>query len=220
MIAPDPASELHQGRTFDVAAALLIGTIAVLASLLAVIEVGTGQQSLRAQLEAARLTTDLSAGLQVSSLVQQSLAAQQQATAALSFEGGSRSLSALEQGDDIALQIGTAELDASTALSDALTATAQTVSGPPVDEYTSRLIEATIDELTAEVNEQNRQVDLADDADTRNTRSTLGLSFLALAGVLTSLGAVLRESRPGWFALAAAAGMSAASVAMVVLAVG
>jgi hypothetical protein len=220
MIAPDPSAELHQGRAFDVAAALLIGTIAVLASLLAVIEVGTGQQSLRAQLEAARLTTDLSAGLQVSSLVQQSLAAQQQATAALSFEGGSRSLSALEQGDDIALQIGTAELDASTALSDALAATAQTVSGPPVDEYTSRLIEATIDELTAEVNEQNRQVDLAGDADTRNTRSTLGLSFLALAGVLTSLGAVLRESRPGWFALAAAGGMSAASVAMVILAVG
>lgn len=219
MIAPDPASEFHRGRPFDIVASVLIGTVAVLASLLAVTEVATGQESTRAQLEAARVTTDLSAALQVSSLVEQAIGAQQQATSTLAFEGGSRSLAGLERGDDTAVQVGTAELEASIALGDVLAATAQTVSGAPVDFYTSRLIKATISELTTEVNEQNRQVDLAAAADVRNTRSTLGLSFLALAGVLTSLGAVLRESRPGWFALASAGAMSAASVVMAILAV-
>ena len=219
MITPDAAADLHHGRPFDIVAAVLIGTIAVLASLLAVVEIGTGQRSIRAQLEAARLTTDLSAGLQVSSMVDQAIGSQQQAAWALSFEGSARGLAALERGDDAALQVGSAELAASTALSEALTATAGTVSGAPLDGYTARLIDATIDELTAEVNEQNYQVDLANEADARNTRSTLGLSFLALAGVLTGLGAVLRESRAGWFALVAAGGMSATAAAMAILAV-
>ncbi|MBP1633156.1 MAG: hypothetical protein H6Q11_1444, partial [Acidobacteria bacterium] len=59
MIAPDAAADLHRGSRFDVAAALLIGVVAVLAALLAIVEVSTGQQAIRAQLEAARLTADL-----------------------------------------------------------------------------------------------------------------------------------------------------------------
>ena len=219
MITPDAAAELHPGRLFDIVAAVLIGTVAVLASSLAVVEIDTGQRSIRAQLEAARLTADLSAGLQVSSMVDQAIGSQQQAAGVLSIEGSSRGLAGIEHGDDVALQIGSAELAASAALSEALTATAGTVSGPPLDEYTAGLIDATIGELTAEVNEQNYQVDLADEADARNTRSTLGLSFLALAGVLTGLGAVLRKGRAGWFALIAAGGMSAAAAAMAILAV-
>ena len=219
MIAPDAAADLHRGSRFDVAAALLIGVVAVMAALLAVVEVSTGQQAMRAQLEAARLTTDLSAGLQASSLVDESLAAQLQWAGALSIEGASRALAGIERGDEGAQAIGAAEMDASTALSEALTATAATAGGPPLDAYTSRLVLATTDELTAEVNEQNRQVDLADDANTRNTRSVLGLSFLALAGVLTGLGVVLRESRAGWFTLLAATGMLTAAGTMAILAV-
>jgi hypothetical protein len=219
MIAPDAAVGLEHGRPFDFLAAFLIGTIAVLAALLAVVQIGSSQQSDRAQLEAARLTADLSARLQVGSMVQQTLGSQQQAAAALSVEGSSRALAGITRGDDGAAQIGSAEIAASSALSEALTATARTVSGPPLDSYTAGLIDATISELTAEVNEQNHQVDIADDAGSRNTRSILGLSFLALAGVLTGLGAVLRESRAGWFALCSAGGISVAAAAMAVLAV-
>jgi hypothetical protein len=219
MISPDAVSDLHRGRPFDVLAALLIGTIAVLASFLAVIEVGTGQQSTRAQLEAARLTTDLSAGLQVSSMVSQSVGSQLEAAGALSLEASSRGLAGAQAGDEVAFEIGAAEMTAASALSEALAATAATVSGSPLDAYTARLVEATVDDLTAEVNLQNRQVDLAERADSRNTRATLGLSFLALAGVLTGLGAVLREGRAGWFTLMAAGGMSTAAMAMAILAV-
>ena len=219
MIAPDAAENLRHGQRFDLLAALLLGSIAVLASLLAVVQIGTSQQSARAQAEAARLTTDLSARLQVSAMVQQVIVSQQQAAVALSVQGSSRALAGLTSGDTGAVEIGTAELSASTALSEALTATAHTVSGPPLDAYTAGLIDATIDELVAEVNQQNNQVDLADDADARNTRSILGLSFLALAGVLTGLGVVLREGRAGWFALWFAGGMSAAAAAMAISAI-
>lgn len=219
MIGPDAAENLRHGQRFDLLAALLLGSIAVLASLLAVVQIGTSQQSARAQAEAARLTTDLSARLQVSAMVQQVILSQQQAAVALSVQGSSRALAGLTSGDTGAVEIGTAELSASTALSEALTATAHTVSGPPLDAYTAGLIDATIDELVAEVNQQNNQVDLADDADARNTRSILGLSFLALAGVLTGLGVVLREGRAGWFALWFAGGMSAAAAAMAISAI-
>jgi len=219
MIAPDAAADLRHGQRFDLLAALLLGSIAVLASLLAVVQIGTSQQSARAQAEASRLTTDLSARLQVSAMVQQVIMSQEQAVVALAVEGSSRALAGLTGGDTTAVEIGTVELSASTALNEALTATAQTVSGSPVDAYTAGLIDATIDQLTVEVNEQNRQVDLAEDAGARNTRSILGLSFLALAGVLTGLGAVLREGRAGWFMLWLAAAMSTAAAAMAISAI-
>jgi len=219
MIPPDSATELHAGRPFEIVAAVLIGTIAVLASLLAVIEVGTGQRSTRAQLEAARLTADVSAALQVSSMVSQAVGSQQQAAMALSFEGASRALAGIEQGDEAEQLIGAAEVEAGDRLIEALTASAATASGPPLDAYTARLVDATIDELNAEVAEQNAQVDLADDAGARNTWAILGLSFLALAGVLTGLGAALREGRAGWYSLIAAGAMVTAAGVMAMLSV-
>lgn len=219
MIPPDQAADLQSERRFDVAAAILIGTVAVLAALLAVIEVGSGQAATRAQLEAARLTADLSAGLQASSMVEQAIGSQQQEAAGLAFEGSSRMVQAVERGDEAQRQIGQAEVTAADALAAALAASAATAADPPLDAYTARLVEATIDDLTAEVGEQNHQVDLADEADGANTKAILGLSFLALAGVLTGLGAVLGEGRAGWFALLVAVGMTTTAGAMAILAI-
>jgi len=88
----------------------------------------------------------------------------------------------------------------------------------PLDSYTSGLLRDTTARLVVEVNEQNRQVDIADDTSARNSRSILGLSFLALAGVLTGLAAVLREGRAGWFALLFAVSMTGAAGLVAVLA--
>jgi hypothetical protein len=219
MITPDAAADLRHGRRFDLLAALLLGSIAVLAALLAVVQIDTSQQSARAQQEAARLTADLAARLQVSGMVQQVTMSEEQAALVLSLEGASRQLAGITSGDEGVVAIGTAQVAASTALGEALTATARTASGAPLDAYMAGLIDATIDDLTTEVNEQNHQVDLAIDAGARNTRSILGLSFLALAGVLTGLGAVLREGRAGWFALWSAGGMSAAAAVVAILAI-
>ena len=70
MISPDAAADLRAERRFDLVAALLIGVIAMLAAVLAVIQIETAQASGRAQVEAARLTADLSARLEVSTTAQ------------------------------------------------------------------------------------------------------------------------------------------------------
>lgn len=219
MIAPDAAADLRAERRFDLLAAVLIGAIAILAAVLAVIQIETGQASTRAQIEAARLTADLSARLQVSGTAQTAAIVDQQEALALSMQATGRGLAALQYGDDGAAAIGEAETQAAADLGTALAATSATSGGAPLDSYTAGLLNATTPPLLAELGEQNRQVDLANDAGTRNSRSILGLSLLALAGVLTGLAAVLREGRAGWIALLSAVGMAGAAELLAVLAV-
>ncbi|MGD0018166.1 MAG: hypothetical protein ABSD62_02845 [Candidatus Limnocylindrales bacterium] len=219
MIAPDAAAGLRAERRFDLLAAVLIGAIAMLAAVLAVIQIGSGQTSGRAQIEAARLTADLTARLEVSAMAQNEAVVEQQGALALSLQGVGRQIAGLQYTDDGAGAIGETERQAATDLAAALAATSATSGGSPLDSYTSGLVKATTQQLWAEVNEQNRQVDIANDASGRNSRSILGLSFLALAGVLTGLAAVLREGRAGWFALLFAGAMAGAAGALAVWAV-
>ena len=67
--------------------------------------------------------------------------------------------------------------------------------------------------------EQNRQADLATSLGGRDRTAFLALSFLALAGVLTGLAAVLREGRAGRIALAAASGIVGWATILTVLAI-
>jgi hypothetical protein len=219
MIAPDAASSLQAERRFDLVSALLIGVVAVLASILAVIQIDTGQNASRAQQQGATLAADLSARIETSGLVQQQLLGLTEASLALSLQGTARAIAGLTYEDSGAAQVGVEEAKAADKLKAALAATVASSGGAPLDAYSAGMVKATTADLLREVAEQNRQVDLANDYSERNTRSILGLSFLALAGVLTGLGAVLRESRPGWFALASAGTMAGAAAAMAVLAV-
>lgn len=218
MIAPDAAAELRAERRFDLVAAFLIGAIAVLAAALAVIQIETGQASSRAQIEAARLSADLSARIEVGSVSQGQALLDQQMALLLAMQATGRQIAGLQYNDDGASAIGKTEQQAATDLAAALTATSATSGGMPLDSYTSGLLRDTTARLVVEVNEQNRQVDIADDTSARNSRSILGLSFLALAGVLTGLAAVLREGRAGWFALLFAVSMTGAAGLVAVLA--
>ena len=219
MIAPDAAAGLRAERRFDLVAAVLIGAIAMLAAVLAVIQIETGQTSGRAQIQAARLTADLTARIEVSSMARNQALVEQEGTLALSLQGVGRQISGLQYNDDGAGAVGDAERHAATDLATALDATSATSGGPPLDAYTASLLKATTPQMWDEVNEQNRQVDIANDASARNSRSILGLSFLALAGVLTGLAAVLREGRAGWFALLFAVAMAGAAGGLAVWAV-
>jgi len=218
VIAPDAAAELRAERRFDLVAAFLIGAIAVLAAALAVIQIETGQASSRAQIEAARLSADLSARIEVGSVSQGQALLDQQMALLLAMQATGRQIAGLQYNDDGASAIGKTEQQAATDLAAALTATSATSGGMPLDSYTSGLLRDTTARLVVEVNEQNRQVDIADDTSARNSRSILGLSFLALAGVLTGLAAVLREGRAGWFALLFAVSMTGAAGLVAVLA--
>jgi hypothetical protein len=219
MIAPDAAADLRVERRFDLLAAVMIGAIAMLAAMLAIIQIETGQASGRAQIEAARLTSDLTARLEVSAMAQSQALVGQQSALALSLQATSRQIAGLQYSDDGASAVGQVEQQAAGALGSALAATSATSGGPPLDVYTSGLVTATTQQLLAELKEQNRQVDIAKDASTRNSFSILGLSFLALAGVLTGLAAVLREGRAGWLTLCVAVAMTGAAGLLAVLAV-
>jgi hypothetical protein len=204
MIAPDAAAEFRAERRFDLIAAVLIGLIAVLAAVLAATQIYASETATRADMEAARLADDLSARISVSSQALDSAIGAQQVALELGMESASRQLTGIQRGDDAAAAVGAAQQQAFDKLQKALAATSETSGGAPVDAYTRGLLTASTADLQNELAEQNRQVDLANEAASREQRAVLGLSFLALAGVLTGLGAVLRESRAGWIALVAA----------------
>jgi hypothetical protein len=219
MIAPDAASSLQAERRFDLLSAILIGVVAVLAAILAVVQIDTAQNASRAQQQAASLAADLSARIETSDLAQEQLLLLSQRSLIMAMQATARQIAGLTYEDPSAAEIANAETAASSKLAAALRDTAATSGGAPLDPYTSAMIKATTIDLLAEVKEQNRQVDLANAYSDRNTQSILGLSFLALAGVLTGLGAVLREGRAGWFALASAGAMAAAAGVMAALAI-
>jgi len=219
MIAPDSAAELRAERRFDLVAAVLIGVIAVLAAILAVIQIGSSQAATRANLEAARLAADLSARSSISQQAIDSGLGTQQITLMLGIESAAREIAGLQNKDDAATAIGKAQDSAFEKLGAALAATSGTTGGKPVDPYTAGLLNATTQQLNAELAEQNREVDLANGATSHEHLAVLGLSFLALAGVLTGLAAVLREGRGGRISLSAACAMSACAGVLAILAV-
>ena len=219
MIAPDTASGLRAERRFDLASAALIGVIAVLAAILAIVQVDTSQNATRAQQQAATLASDLGARLQTTSMTQAQILNLEQASLALGIQGLGRQISALAAGDEGAQAVGVVEQSTADKLSAAITATAGSSGGSPLDSYTASMVNATTADLLRELAEQNRQADLADEYGARNTLAVLGLSFIALAGVLVGLAAVLREGRAGWFTLSMAALMSVAAASVAVLAV-
>jgi hypothetical protein len=218
MIAPDAAAELRAERRFDMITAVLIGVIAVLAAILSVIQIDASEASTRANLQAARLAADLSARISVSEQSIDSALGSQQAALMLGIEAVARELAGLQYNDDASTAVGKAQDSAYQKLRTLLAATSATTAGPPVDPYTAGLLNATTQQLLAELDEQNRQVDLADAATSHEQRSVLGLSVLALAGVLTGLAAVLRESRGGRISLSAACAMAACAALLAVLA--
>jgi hypothetical protein len=120
------------------------------------------------------------------------------------MEAVSRQLQGTIAGDDAAVTVGAAQKAAMDRLTAAIAETEATSGGPPVDAYAARLVAATLGELTVQVKEQGRQVDLAAAAGARELRSVLGLSFIALAGVLAGIAAVMGRRRAGWALLGVA----------------
>ena len=143
----------------------------------------------------------------------------QQTALMLGIEATSRQISGLQNSDDASMALGAAEQSAFEKLRAALTATSATTGGAPVDAYTAGLLKADTAQLQVELAEQNRQVDLANAATGREQQAVLGLSFLALAGVLTGLAAVFREGRSGRIALTAACAMAASAGVLAILAI-
>jgi hypothetical protein len=204
MIAPDSAAELRAEHRFDLVAATLIGSIAIMAAILAIIQIDAGQASSRAEMRAARLAADLATRISVSAESSDAALGNQQVALMLGMRSASLGLAAAGSGDAGGLAVADAEQQAYQTLQQALAATSATSGGAPLDPYAAALINASTADLQVEVAEQNREVDIANQESDREQRAVFGLSLLALAGVLTGLAAVLGDGRPGWSMLATA----------------
>jgi hypothetical protein len=212
MVSPDHANKLAPGVRYDRIAATIIGTIAILSAMLGVIHVQRSMEATRAQFQASRLAADISGRIAVNSVGTNLSFVSDEAVLMLQMEGADRALAAAGLGEAWATAVGQAMVDAATLFKTALSATQATTGGGPADAYVASMLRMTSDDFVAELTAQGHQIDLAQASGEHDRDAVLGLSFLALAGVLTGLAAVLRESRGGWLALRSAAGLIVGAV--------
>ena len=213
------AARRAHGRQFDILTTVLIGVVALLAAVLAVLQSDYGMASSRAAAQATRLEGDASAKLQANGLTRDAVLRAMQDALAVGMSGVGLSLSGLQAGDPTAQALGDAQTVGGTRLQAAIAETATTSGQSPVDPYTAGLIKAETDEIAAVVTLQNAAVDEAADTGGRSNRAVLGLSLATLGGVLAGIAAVLRVGRPGWLTLAVAWTLVAASALVAVLTV-
>jgi hypothetical protein len=204
MVNPDNVRKWRDDVHFDRLAATLIGIIAVLAALLAVVHTDRSLEASRANLEASRLAADITGRIGSVSIAGNLSYTSDEAVLFLAMEGTDRSIAAAGADDAGAWTVGQTMIAASQELRAALDATMGTTGGPPLDPYAAGLLATTAADFNAELAEQSRQMDVAQNAGWHDRLAFLGISLLALAGVLTGLAAVLRQSRAGWFAVGSA----------------
>lgn len=200
--------ETAEGTPFHRWTAALIGTIAVLASILALLQVNASQEDQRASLMATRLSTAISERVEASSLLFTFALGTPRNALTLAIEATGRALTALENGDPTGVEEARAQPDSTAA--ERLQGIAAVMGaipeeGGPVDPHTVEVLRADIPDLEQLVVQQNQQVDAAENWATRSSRAVLGLTLLALAGVLSGLAASFGAGRAGRAALTAAA---------------
>ena len=208
-----------RARRFETATTVLIGIVALAAAVLAVLQSGYNLDSARAQERAARLAADASARITASSLADDAALRGKQDVLVIGMQGIGRQIAAQPLGDAAGIAIGDAERAAGDRLSAMVDETAATSGKAPVDPYTAGLIAATTDGIATRVTGQGHAVDVAADTGTRGNRAVLGLSLLALGGVLAGIAAVLKVGRPGWITLGVAWGITGAALVVTVLTV-
>jgi hypothetical protein len=214
----DTIQETDDETLFDRLTALLIGLIAVTAASLVLVQTVNGEAEARASAQATRLSVAASARLQAGSVHLQFAIGSLQQAVVLQLEGTSQQIVGLQGGDDVSQVRGESDQAAGERLFEiAQTMGAEPDDDSPVDAYVRELLTSSTVAAAEMVVEQNRQVYLAQDAGERAGRAVLGLSFIALAGVLVGLTAVFGEGRAGRLTLIMASlGLGAAVLTLLV----
>ena len=209
--------------------AVLVGVGAVVAALLATLEVDAGKREERALIQANRLSIQIFEETAADGPLTTFVLESQQKSLAPAIEGTFRAQLSLEGGDLAQLQQALSE--AAGAAATAIGSTVEQMTAAPgpgagIDRHTGRLIRGALAELERLlagegptdpdrhplVLEQNRQVDLAERYGLRGNRAVFALSLLALAAVLLGLAGVTGGGATGRSALVSAAATLTASV--------
>lgn len=221
MIDYETLKETARGQRFDRLVAVLIGALAVLAAALVVVQTNESLAEARANAQTRRLAAELTTRIIASGSILNHQIINSQRALLMSMEGNSRGLVGLQDGDDAAEAIGAAQV----AAGDRLAAIAgemgaQPEVGGPLDPYAQAMLSSTGTQLQAILAVQIGWSEAASDASDRSSLSVMGLSLVALAGVLVGLAAVVGSGRTGRSLLALACTTAAAAVGLLVLASG
>jgi len=207
------ALNMRRPVRFDYAAALLVGTLAVLGAVLISLQMTHDHASNRASSQGSRLAEDLATRIAVTSQLAGGLIAQSQQALAVGIEGSGRSIAGLQAGSNDDTIVGQADFTANQQLQTEILDMARGATDD-LDPYTKGLLEETAAEVVAvltgeaqempaveiqaKLAEQIRQIDIANAESDRSRVAVLGLTFAALGGVLVGLAVALKETRPGW----------------------
>jgi hypothetical protein len=229
---------------FEQTLAVLLGTAAVIAAILASVQFETGQAEQRALLHASRLSVRVFELTAATGAVTSFGGHMLRESSATSAGGIARKLVAFEQPEvaDVQNALG----DAEAAAADRLIALIEPMAAPSplpsgLDPHTAQLVElgtgdvrniiTAIADPSAPIQfhvaaEGNRltsalstQVDRADEAGGRGTYSLLGLALLALAGVMLGLASALPRGRGSSLALVTGGGGVVLAAALAVASV-
>jgi len=198
---------MTRSTRFEQILAVLVGLTAVVAALLATLQLDASRQGDRAAQLSARLPARVFEHIAASTLRSSFHLDSQRDGAGLAVEALGRQLAVLEKGGpDFEDAIGRAHLKAAERAIEAAKAMEKIdPASRGVDRLTREAILATIPQLNALVAEQGRQVDLGDRYSARGSKSVFALSLVAIAAALLGLAAVFRAGAGGRIALAAGA---------------
>jgi hypothetical protein len=197
------------GRSrFERALAILAGLAAVLAALLATLQVDASRWEEQAMVTATRLAVrvfEASAATGLLSMYQ--FQAEREATL-LAIDASARDLLAAQAPAVAETQraMATAEARAAERLTVAGEAMSRTPGeASPADPHTRAILALTVDDMAGSVEELNDQLALAERYGTRSNRAVFALSLLAIGAVLLGLAGVMGETRTGRISLGASA---------------
>lgn len=194
----DALKETAAGGRFERWTALLIGLIAIVAAVLVVIQTSASLDEARGNAVARRLASEITTRIIASGSLAAYGAINGQRALMVSMEGNSRGLVALGSGDAGQQAIGEAETVAGDRLTGiALAMGAAPDEDSPLDPFARDMLAGTTDDLFDLLARQNAAADGATLASDRSSRAVMGLSLIALAGVMAGLAAVVGVGRAG-----------------------
>lgn len=194
----DALKETASGGRFERLTALLIGLIAIVASVLVVIQTTASLDEARGNAEARRLASEITTRLIASGSLQAYAGINGQRALLVSLEGNSRAIVAIGTGDAAQQAIGEAATVAGDRLATiALAMGATPDEDSPLDPYARTVLSGTTADVLVILERQNAAADAAALASERSSRAVMGLSLIALAGVMAGLAAVVGPGRAG-----------------------
>jgi hypothetical protein len=188
--------------------AILAGLAAVLASLLATLEVDASRREEQAMVTATRLAVGVFEASAATGLLSMYQFQAEREASLLAIDASARDLLAAQEPAVAAAQQALATAEARTG--ERLTVAGEAMSRAPgeespVDAHTRAVLAQTVEDMAGSVEELNDQLTLAERYGTRGNRAVFALTLLAIGAVLLGLAGVMGETRTGRFSLGASA---------------